>query len=104
MILSNKRITKALIRLRGWAGWSAPVLFANPPKTDFLATTLIYKKLEYVAEQTDCVLSQKTHFHLTWHYFSEPLCYLINILYEYTINTMINILYEYTINTMIFNH
>ena len=29
MILSNKRITKALIRLRGCAGWSAPVLFAH---------------------------------------------------------------------------
>ena len=30
MILSNKQITKVLIRLRGCAGWSAPVLFANP--------------------------------------------------------------------------
>ena len=30
MILSNKRITKALIRLRGCAGWSALLLFANP--------------------------------------------------------------------------
>ena len=29
MTLSKKRITKALIRLRGCAGWSAPVLFAN---------------------------------------------------------------------------
>ena len=29
IILSNKRITKALIRLCGWAGWSAPLLFAN---------------------------------------------------------------------------
>ena len=29
IILSNKRITKALTRLRGWAGWSAPLLFAN---------------------------------------------------------------------------
>ena len=26
---SNKRITKALIRLRGCAGWSVPLLFAN---------------------------------------------------------------------------
>ena len=26
----KKRITKALIRLRGSAGWSAPVLFADP--------------------------------------------------------------------------
>ena len=30
MVLSKKRITKALIRLRRCAGWSAPVLFANP--------------------------------------------------------------------------
>ena len=28
--LSKKRITKALIRLRRCAGWSAPVLFSNP--------------------------------------------------------------------------
>ena len=27
VILSNKRITKAMIRLRGCAGWSAPFLF-----------------------------------------------------------------------------
>ena len=30
MMLSNKRITKALIRLRGCAGWYAPLLFAYP--------------------------------------------------------------------------
>ena len=30
MILPTKQITKALISLRRWAGWSAPVLFANP--------------------------------------------------------------------------
>ena len=30
MIISNKRIIKALIRLRICAGWSAPLLFANP--------------------------------------------------------------------------
>ena len=29
MMRSNKRITKTLIRLRGCAGWSAPLLFAN---------------------------------------------------------------------------
>ena len=29
MILSNKRIIKALIRLRGCAGWYVPLLFAN---------------------------------------------------------------------------
>ena len=35
MLLSKKRTTKALIRLRGCAGWSAPVLFANPRKQGF---------------------------------------------------------------------
>ena len=30
MALPETRITKALIRLRGCAGWSVPVLFANP--------------------------------------------------------------------------
>ena len=30
MELSNKQITKALIRLRVCAGWSAPLQFANP--------------------------------------------------------------------------
>ena len=35
MILSKKRITKALIRLRGCAGWSAPVLFANSGRQVF---------------------------------------------------------------------
>ena len=30
MILSNKRITKPLIRPRRCAGWSAPLFFSNP--------------------------------------------------------------------------
>ena len=35
MVLYNTQITKALIRLRGCAGWSAPVLFANPQRQVF---------------------------------------------------------------------
>ena len=35
MILSNKQITKPLISLRGCAGWSAPLLFANPRRQVF---------------------------------------------------------------------
>ena len=35
MILLDKRITKALISLRGCAGWSAPVLFANTRRQGF---------------------------------------------------------------------
>ena len=37
MVLFNKRITKALIRLRGCAGWSAPLLSANPYNIGFNA-------------------------------------------------------------------
>ena len=35
MLLSNKRISKALIRLRGCAAWSASVLFATPRSQAF---------------------------------------------------------------------
>ena len=35
VILSNKRITKVLIRLHGCAGWSAPLLFAIPQRQVF---------------------------------------------------------------------
>ena len=35
MIHFKKRITKALIRLCGCAGWSAPLLFANPGRQVF---------------------------------------------------------------------
>ena len=35
MILYNKRITKVPIRLCICAGWSAPVLFANPRRQVF---------------------------------------------------------------------
>ena len=38
MVLPKTRITKALIRLRGCAGWSAPVLFEKPPKRGLLAS------------------------------------------------------------------
>ena len=36
VILCNERITKALISLRRCAGWSAPLLFANPQRLVFL--------------------------------------------------------------------
>ena len=35
MVLYKARIAKALIRLRGCADWSAPVLFANPRRQAF---------------------------------------------------------------------
>ena len=35
IILSKKRTTKALISLHGQAGWSTPLLFANPRRQVF---------------------------------------------------------------------
>ena len=35
MILSKEQNKKSLIRLRGCAGWSAPVLFTNPRRQGF---------------------------------------------------------------------
>ena len=40
MVLSNTRITKALSGLRGCAGWSAPLLFANLKRQVFLGRGL----------------------------------------------------------------
>ena len=55
MVLSKTRITKALIRLRGCAGWSAPVLFANPEERfscveAHLLFTLARKAEEYIGK------------------------------------------------------
>ena len=43
MVLSEKRITKALIRLRGCAGCSAPVLFTNTRRQVLLRQGPYYK-------------------------------------------------------------
>ena len=53
IVLSNKRITKVLIRLPGCAGWSRPVLFANPGRQVFLRQgpfTSILHVHEYIYE------------------------------------------------------
>ena len=39
-VLSKKQITKTLISMRGYAGWSAPCL--QTPKTGFLASRAIF--------------------------------------------------------------
>ena len=47
MILSNKRITKVMIRLHECADWSAPVLFANPLRQVFCVEAhIIYSYYE----------------------------------------------------------
>ena len=45
MILSKRRTTKALIRLRACTGWSAPVLFANPQRQVFSRQGPLYMHL-----------------------------------------------------------
>ena len=42
MILLKKRIKKALISLRGCAGWYAPVLYANSLRQVFLGCSTFY--------------------------------------------------------------
>ena len=61
MILSNKRITKALISLRRCVDWSAPLLFANP-WTGFLSSGPKYQSLTKPREW-NCVVDN--HFNLT---------------------------------------
>ena len=45
MLLSEKRIAKAMIRLRGSAGWSAPLLFACLRRQGFLRRGLYKVRL-----------------------------------------------------------
>ena len=76
MILSNKRTTKAQIRMRGCADWSAPLLFAKPPKTGFLALRhiWIYRRVNafliLMFHQNICscfqVLKEDMELHLAW--------------------------------------
>ena len=61
MILSTKRITKALIRLRGCADWSAPVLFATPRRPVFsrrgpndLGSGAVFENCEHVLLKPAC--------------------------------------------------
>ena len=55
MVLFNKLITKAQIRLRGCAGWSAQMrrlvcafVVRKLPKTGFLASRPIFELMDYV--------------------------------------------------------
>ena len=59
MILSNKRITKVLIRLRGCTGWSAPLLFAN--KEDMFSCNEAHISAIYNLQPDDML---KISFHI----------------------------------------
>ena len=49
MILSKKWITKVLIRVRKCAGWSAPLLFANPEDMFYPVEACIISQLSQSA-------------------------------------------------------
>ena len=61
MILSNKGITMVLTRLRRSAGWSAPLLFANPRKQFFF----VVKEPNKISGQKS--QNQEHTMHLTTH-------------------------------------
>ena len=84
MIFSNKRITKALIRLRGCADWSARVLFANHRRQIFLQscmylqtklTHILFHLLIYNAYNTMAkgVLSGKKLIDYLRKFYTKPL-------------------------------
>ena len=63
MILSKKQITKVLISLRRWAGWSAALLFANPEERFFriesrlIQTSIIFTLSEIFSHlMLDCFM------------------------------------------------
>ena len=68
MILSNKQIIKALIRLCRCAGWSAPLLFANTED-----------RFSHVEAQIACCMLGK---------FSCFCCHLLTFLQNYFRNTI----------------
>ena len=51
MLLSKSRITKALIRLRGCAGWSVPVLFANARRPVFSRRGPFFLNMMFLYEE-----------------------------------------------------
>ena len=66
MILSNKRITKALIRLRGCAGWSVPLFFANTDDRFSRAKAqIIVNNSLPLPKQDDCKTSIDTKNYIT---------------------------------------
>ena len=57
MVLSKKRITKALIRLRRCTGWSAPVLFTNPGRQVFSRRGPNYTKVKDINDTKFAVIN-----------------------------------------------
>ena len=76
MELYKTRITKTLIRLHGCAGWSAPVLFANPRRQVFS------RRGPFQSDMFDCkYLNFSTAEYMSWKNkrFQVPMCYFVPI-------------------------
>ena len=63
MILLNKQITKVLIRLRGYAGWSAPFYCLHTSKTGFIA----YQSGTFATSEDPDEMLQNMAFHKDLH-------------------------------------
>ena len=63
IILSRERTTKALIRLRGCVGWSAPLIFECSYVRVSLDTAHKYDNCHY----KDCIVFQCFHTLARWH-------------------------------------
>ena len=77
MVLSKKPIAKALIRLHGCAGWSAPVLFANPWRQVFS------RRGPNVNNNRDgqaIIASANWHFRRVRHVSNMPSCVACHLL------------------------
>ena len=72
MMLSKKRNTRALIRLRGCAGWSAPLLFATTRRQVFSRRgPFIVEQFTYIS--FTCARQIKITRPLDLHYIAQPL-------------------------------
>ena len=81
MVLSKTQIAKALIRLRGCAGWSAPVLLANPRRQVFSGRGpySVACKITCALLQCSPVSSELTLLHSEWPTLYERFAILSGI-------------------------
>ena len=72
MLLCKKRITKALIRLHGCAGWSASELFANPRRQVF-SRGGPYSFIQYSLDVNHVIMQSLTYQFFTYNIFQKGI-------------------------------
>ena len=87
IILSNKCITNGLIRLRGCASWSAPLLFANPEDRFSRVDTQLWQHIQnkfYITirkkdwpRKHNILHVINCSVHMTWHFYWYNLHFLL---------------------------